>query len=114
MLKLLLIIGVVLFVLSGQGSEAADCCGSYTDISGKEHKAELCPDYCCIRLGIEYKECCDDSSRQIPATKNQNEDCVKDWLSQHIWVPIVCGIVGLLIIIGIVVCCCCCCACCKR
>ncbi|XP_060553725.1 protein shisa-4-like [Ruditapes philippinarum] len=106
---------VILVVLAGHGSEAGDCCGSYTDGNGDYHKAELCADYCCLTLAKQYKQCCNDPMRQIPATQNQNDDCVRDWVQEHMWVPIVSGIVGLLIIIGICTCCCCCCCgCCRK
>ncbi|XP_053399608.1 uncharacterized protein LOC128557063 [Mercenaria mercenaria] len=111
MLKL--IFAVVLVVLAGQGTDAADCCSSYTDVAGNYHESVLCADYCCVNFNVAYKDCCSDPNRQIPASRNENEACVKSWISEHIWVPIVGGIVSLVILIGICTCCCCCCGCCR-
>ncbi|XP_060592749.1 uncharacterized protein LOC132747394 [Ruditapes philippinarum] len=109
--NLFLFIGVVLFVLSGQRSEALDCCPGYRDVTGKDHYPELCMTYCCVRVGFKVTECCDDYKWRIPISDKETQNCYKewtklrivqaattvDWLIQHKWVMPVCGFVAILI-----------------
>ncbi|XP_052796959.1 uncharacterized protein LOC128229232 [Mya arenaria] len=90
------------------GVFGSDCCSSYTDPFGKYHSSQLCQDYCCWTLGItKVKECCNNPLRQVPSF-DRNQSCVKSWIAEHIWVPIVSG----LVVLGLIVLCCCCCCCC--
>ncbi|XP_052278002.1 uncharacterized protein LOC127876674 [Dreissena polymorpha] len=106
---------VVILVTLG-GSHGYECCTSYTDIIGTYHPSQLCADYCCLDINpTEFKVCCDDRSRQVPSSQRDQDSCTKDWIEEHIWVPIVCGLVLLGLIVLLTCCCCCgCCACCRR
>ncbi|XP_052283207.1 uncharacterized protein LOC127880032 isoform X2 [Dreissena polymorpha] len=87
------------------------CCTSYTDPIGTYHPSQLCEDYCCWDISFN-KVCCDNPLRQVPSSERDQDSCTKSWIEEHIWVPIVCGLVllGLIVLLT----CCCCCACCRR
>ncbi|KAH3831364.1 hypothetical protein DPMN_104629, partial [Dreissena polymorpha] len=98
------------------GSHGYQCCTSYTDYSGTYHPSELCENYCCFQLNLKnYKVCCNDALMMVPFSERDQDSCVKSWIVEHIWVPIVCGLVLLGLIVLLTCCCCCgCCACCCR
>ncbi|XP_053400857.1 uncharacterized protein LOC128557488 [Mercenaria mercenaria] len=81
----------VLSVLSGQGSDAFDCCTGYTDALGDYHQSQLCTDYCCWTLGVAYKGCCSTRLRKIPVPVILDGLCILQWISEHTWVPMLIG-----------------------
>ncbi|XP_052791454.1 uncharacterized protein LOC128225601 [Mya arenaria] len=92
------------------GVFGSDCCSSYTDPSGTYHASQLCQDYCCWNLDLtNYKVCCSNPIRQVPSSDRDQQSCTESWITEHVWVPIVSGVVFLGLI---VLCCCCCCGCC--
>jgi len=101
---------VVCVLLSGVQVDAAECCNGYTDAD-----TQLCEQYCCFQLfSSTGVTCCADIKRRVPPSLRNEDECLQSWIQQHIWVPIVSGIVFLLLVVGVCTCCCCCCGCCRR
>ncbi|KAH3842635.1 hypothetical protein DPMN_116137 [Dreissena polymorpha] len=108
-LAVLVVIILVIFVDESHGFQ---CCKGYTDILGEEHPSLLCEDYCCWNLNLkQLKVCCSDEYRMVSSNDRDQVSCVKSWIEEHIWVPIVGSIVVLAVIIAVVACCCC--GCCR-
>ena len=80
---------VLKIYVSASGTDAGECCSAYTDLQGVYHDAMLCDNYCCFDLSISNakKTCCDNILREVPQDQRQ-DDCVNDWIQQHMYVQL--------------------------
>ncbi|KAH3842677.1 hypothetical protein DPMN_116181 [Dreissena polymorpha] len=92
------------------GSHGYQCCTSYTDTFEEYHSSQLCEHYCCWNVDFpslsHLKVCCDDQWRQVAFTDRDQDSCTTDWISDHIWVPIV--MIAIVITLGVLLTWCCC------
>ncbi|KAH3842630.1 uncharacterized protein LOC127877719 [Dreissena polymorpha] len=103
---------VILLVIFVNECDGFQCCTGY-NILGEKYPPQLCANYCCWNNFFKTrKECCNDESRMVSANDRDQVSCVKSWIEEHIWVPIVGSGAGLVVIIALVAYCCC--GCCRR
>ncbi|KAL3879115.1 hypothetical protein ACJMK2_031428 [Sinanodonta woodiana] len=95
-------------ILSAGLANAGECCRAYTDVTGENHPAQYCSNFCCYEF-LKY-DCCDNELLHQAAIANgQVDSFCAAWFESHVWAAVLIGIAGLAILITLATCCCCCC-----